>query len=84
MNIYVSEIDGEPQVNFTGLGTVEEVRGELQEGEQLIYFYQFDPGHYCWNSECYEAFGVIDALTCLDSTREVLEKLLTAVYRLGR
>lgn len=82
MNIYVVEIDGRFEVSFTGLETVEEVQAALWEGERLVHFYK-DTNYYS-NPEVNQAAEVIDALTCLDSTREVLERLLTVVYRLGR
>lgn len=82
MKFYVVEIDGEFQVSFTGLETVEKVRKSLWVKERLIHFVQFGEGENVSGIE--DAVGVIDALTCLDSTREVLERLLTAVYRLGR
>lgn len=83
MNIYVSEIGGEFHVNFTGLETKEDVEMELWEGERLTHFFRFDSSH-CSNPEVEVAAEVIETLTCLETTREVLEKLLTAVYRLGR
>lgn len=80
MNIYVVEIGGKFYLSFTGCETIEEVQESLWDGERLIHFFQF--GENAPNMQ--DAVGVINALTCLDSTREVLEKLLTEVYRLGR
>lgn len=81
MNIYVSEINGEFQVSFTGYETKKEVETDLWEGEHLIHFCQFNENE---SGELEEAVGVIEAISCLASTREILEKLLTTIYRLGR
>lgn len=83
MNICVTKISDEFHVSLTGVETREEVESQLDGCEELIHFCRLDNEYREYSENC-AAFDAIEALLCLESIREVFEKIITEIYRLGR
>lgn len=83
LNVVVTQVGDDIEVWTTGCGSAKEVERELGSDERVVAFLPFDIRECEDDEDIIDAFEVIKALCLVQETRDSLEKLLAAVFKLG-